>query len=37
MARETTGGTPALPKTNPAAMKGIIPVPLKRLFVRNAD
>ena len=33
---EPTGGTPALPKTNHAAMTGIIPVPPIRVVVRNA-
>jgi hypothetical protein len=35
--REPTGGTPALPKTSPPAMKGVIPVPPIRVVMRNAD
>jgi hypothetical protein len=35
MPREPTGGTPALPKTSPAAMKGINHVPPIRIVVRN--
>jgi hypothetical protein len=34
--REPTGGTPALPKTSPAAMKGVIPVPPIHIVKRNA-
>jgi hypothetical protein len=34
--REPTGGTPALPKPMPAAMKDIIPVSPIRAVARNA-
>jgi hypothetical protein len=33
--RESTGETPALPKTSPAALKSVIPIPPIRIVVRN--